>query len=497
VTDVLTVRDAPVNLKHPDRLYIDGEWRKPIAPGGFDVIDSTTEEAFFRVAEAGPADMDAAIAAARNAFDHSTWPFLEPRERGEYLRKLAAGLRARSVDNGHFWTRVAGMTDGISQYAIQRVPNTLDWHADIADTYPFLTTAKPEQTPFGVVAKEPVGVVGAIVPWNTPLSLAIHKVAPALLAGCTVVLKAPPEAPGELYVLAEVADEIGLPAGVLNLVTAGREVSEQLVRDPRVDKISFTGSSVVGRRIATILGDRIGRYTLELGGKSAAVILDDYDIEEAAKIVAAAECSLSGQVCMSLTRVIVLRRDHDRMAEALGAHFGSVRVGDPFDPATQLGPVAMKRQQERVLDYVRKGVDDGATLVTGGHRPAHLERGFFVEPTVFANVDNASTIAQEEIFGPVLSVIPADSEEEAVRLANDTVYGLNAAVFTNDIDRAYTVARRLRSGTVGHNGFKTDQLMGVGGFKQSGIGREGGLQGIAPYLESKSIVLQDVPSRFR
>ena len=344
---------------------------------------------------------------------------------------------------------------------------------------------------------EPIGVVGAIVPWNTPLSLAAYKIAPALLAGCTIVLKAPPEAPGELWILAEIAEEIGLPAGVLNVVNGHRVVSDQLVRDPRVDKIAFTGSSHVGRQIAAAAGGRLARYTLELGGKSAAVVLDDYDLATAAASIAQQECSLNGQVCMSLTRVIVTKDRHDELVDALVSTFGSVTVGDPFDPATQLGPLALAKQQQSVLGYIQQGIADGARLAVGGKRPAHLERGYFVEPTVFGNVDNNSTLAQEELFGPVLSVIPAENEEHAVELANATQYGLNNAVFTNDVERAYQIARRLRSGTVGHNGFKTDTRMGFGGFKQSGVGREGGIQGIAPYLESKTVLLDGAPARFR
>ncbi|MFT4051498.1 MAG: aldehyde dehydrogenase [Microbacterium sp.] len=496
MTDLLTAREAPIALKHPDRLFIGGQWVAPQSKTVFNVIDSATEETFFRVAEAGPADMDAAVAAARHAFDDTDWAFLEPAERAVYLRRLAEGLRARATEIATFWTRQAGPLFRMSSYSILRVPPLFDYYADLAETFEWERPAKPEFSDWGAVVHEPVGVVAAIVPWNTPLSLAAYKLAPALLAGCTIVLKAPPEAPGELYVLAEIAEEIGLPAGVLNVVTADREVSEQLVRDPRVDKIGFTGSGVVGRRIATIAGERLARYTLELGGKSAAVILDDYDLDAAAKAIAAAETSITGQVCMSLTRVIVSRARHDAFADALGSAFGAVKVGDPFDPESQMGPLAMARQQNRVLDYIQKGIDEGATLVTGGHRPADLDRGYYVEPTVFANVDNSATIAQEEIFGPVISVIPAASEEEAVRLANDTQYGLNNAVFTNDIDRAYRVARRLRSGTVGHNGFKVDTALGYGGFKQSGYGREGGIQGLLPYLETKTLVLDAKPSRF-
>lgn len=495
--DLLTVRDAPINLKHPDRLYIDGKWTLPQSASSLEVIDAATEQTFYRIAETGPGDMDAAIGAARNAFDHSPWPFLEPAQRAEYLRKLAAGLRARIDEAATFWTRQTGVVFGMSVGSISRVPALFDYYADLATSYPWVTRDTPEFAAFGAVVNEPVGVVGAIVPWNTPLSLAAYKIAPALLAGCTVVLKAPPEAPGELYILAEIADEIGLPPGVLNVVNGHRQVSQQLVRDPRVDKIAFTGSSAVGRQIAASCGERLARYTLELGGKSAAVILDDYDLATAAAAISAQETSLNGQVCMSLTRVIVTKSRHDEFAEALGSVFGSVRVGDPFDPETQLGPLALAKQQQSVLGYIRTAQEEGATLVTGGNRPGHLDRGYFVEPTVFANVDNRSTIAQEEIFGPVLSVIPAENEEHAIELANGTPYGLNSAVFTHDIDRAYQVARRLRSGTVGHNGFKTDTRMGFGGFKQSGVGREGGIQGVFPYLESKTVLLDGTPTRFQ
>ncbi|WP_394554800.1 aldehyde dehydrogenase [Agromyces sp. MMS24-JH15] len=498
MTDVLTVRDTATTLRHPDKLFINGRWVKPAGTGTHGIIDSATEEVFYHIAETTPADMDAAIAAAREAFDRSPWPFLEPSERAVWLRKLAAGLRARSEEAASFWTRQTGATFLMAKHSIARVPALFEYYADLADTYDWVSVDNPEFAAFGAVVKEPIGVVGAIVPWNTPLSLAAYKIAPALLAGCTVVLKAPPEAPGELLILAEIAEEIGLPAGVLNVVNGHRNVSEQLVRDPRVDKIAFTGSSHVGRQIASVAGARLGRYTLELGGKSAAVILDDGDIAKAAAAIAQQECSISGQVCMSLTRVIVTKGErHDAMVDALASTFGQVVVGDPFDPATQLGPVALAKQQASVLDYIQKGIAEGARLVTGGHRPAHLERGWFIEPTIFANVDNRSTIAQEELFGPVLSVIPAENEEHAIELANDTVYGLNNAVFTDDNERAYQVARRLRSGTVGHNGFKTDTRMGFGGFKQSGVGREGGIQGLGPYLESKTVLLDGAPARFQ
>ncbi|WP_243076334.1 aldehyde dehydrogenase [Microbacterium sp. SS28] len=497
MTELLTIRDTTITLKHPERLYINGEWVLPAGGSTLEVIDATTEEAFYRTAETTPTDMDAAIAAAREAFDNSPWPFLEPSERAQYLRKIAARLRERAEEAATFWTRQTGPTFRMAVGSLSRVPNLFDYYADVADTYPWAVQDSPEFAAFGAVVNEPIGVVGAIVPWNTPLSLAAYKIAPALLAGCTVVLKAPPEAPGELWILAEIAEEIGLPAGVLNVVNGHRQVSDQLVRDPRVDKIAFTGSSHVGRQIAAAAGGRLARYTLELGGKSAAVVLDDYDLATAAAAISQQECSLNGQVCMSLTRVIVTKDRHDDLVDALAVTFGSVAVGDPFDPQTQLGPLALAKQQQSVLGYIEQGIADGARLAVGGKRPAHLERGYFVEPTVFGNVDNSSTLAQEELFGPVLSVIPAENEEHAVELANATQYGLNNAVFTNDVERAYQIARRLRSGTVGHNGFKTDTRMGFGGFKQSGVGREGGIQGIAPYLESKTVLLDAAPARFR
>jgi betaine-aldehyde dehydrogenase len=345
----------------------------------------------------------------------------------------------------------------------------------------------------GLLVQEPVGVVAAVVPWNGPGLIGAYKTAPALLAGCTVVLKMPPEAPSVGYVFGETAEAIGLPAGVLNVVTAGRAASEALVRDRDVDKVTFTGSNAVGRSIAAVCADRLARVTLELGGKSAALILDDYDLAEAARILADSARVLSGQVCYATTRLIVDRSRHDAFVEALTSSFGGLRVGDPFDAESQMGPVISARQRERIEGCIARGSREGARLAAGGGRPAHLERGFFVEPTVFADVDNRSAIAQEEIFGPVLAVIPADGEADAVAKANDSIYGLNAAVFTHDTDRAYAVARRLRSGTVGHNGVRTDATIAFGGFKHSGIGREGGVEGLRPFLESKTVLLDAKP----
>jgi aldehyde dehydrogenase (NAD+) len=461
------------------------------------VTDSATEELFLSVAEAQAADIDRAVGAAREAFDAGPWPRLTHAERAGYLRAIGAELAKRSDDIGQIWPRESGVLHAVARYGGAGAQATFNAFAGLAETFPFEEPAKPTAGgQFGLLVREPVGVVGAIIPWNGPMSLISNKVAPALLAGCTVVLKSSPEAPGEGYLIAEAAEAVGLPAGVLNVLTADREVSELLVRDPRVDKITFTGSTAAGRRIASLCGERIARCTLELGGKSAAVILDDMDLETAAQTLSKAECFLSGQVCSSLTRIVVSQQRHDQLLEALAGTFSQVRVGDPFDQQTQMGPLAAERQRTRVLGYIDKGKAEGFTLATGGGRPRDLDRGWFVEPTVFGNVDNSSVIAQEEIFGPVLSVIPARDEADAVRIANDTIYGLNASVFTPDVERARQVAGQLRSGTVGHNAFRTDFGIAFGGFKQSGIGREGGTEGLLPFLETKTVILEGRPAGY-
>ncbi|MET0984287.1 MAG: aldehyde dehydrogenase [Steroidobacteraceae bacterium] len=488
-----TATDVP--LQRPDKLYINGEWVAPLSAQQIQVIRPATEELYMRVAEAGEADINCAVAAAREAFDRGPWPRMSHAERAAYLNAMAQKIKERVGDISRIWPNEMGMVYSLAQLYSSAVSGVYKYYASLAKTFAFEEEHRTYSgAKVGLLVREPVGVVGAIIPWNGPIMLIAYKIAPALLAGCTVVIKASPEAPGHALLMAEIAEAVGLPPGVVNVVTADRVASEALVRNPGIDKISFTGSSAVGKHIASIMGARMGRYTLELGGKSAAIVLDDYDVETAAKSIALNACDMTGQVCAALTRIVVPKSRHDQLVEALSGSFSSVKVGDPFDASVQMGPLASRRQRERVEGLIAKGQEEGGRLIVGGKRPRHLDRGFFIEPTVFANVNNKATIAQEEIFGPVLSVIQVESEAQAIEIANDSPYGLNGAVFTNDVDRAYAVARQLRTGTVGHNAWRMDLGIAFGGFKQSGVGREGGVEGLLPYLETKTLLLDGMPS---
>ena len=356
-------------IRNPGSFYIGGQWVTPSTDATIDVVEAATEQLYFQVAEAKEADMNAAITAAREAFDHGPWPRLSHAERAGYLRAISSALTQRLDDLAQIFPRESGIIYTLAQTHLLGGPRAWNIYADMAADYPWEKRATPTNGgDIGLLVHEPVGVVGAIIPWNSPVPLISWKSAPALLAGCTMVIKAAPEAPGSAYLMAEIAEQVGLPAGVLNVVTADREVSELLVRDPRVDKITFTGSTATGRRIGSLCGERIARCTLELGGKSAAVILNDADITAAATNLALSEITLTGQACNSLTRIVVPRARHDEMVEALAAVFSGVRVGDPFAPDTQMGPLAMRRQRDRVENYIAKGVEEGAELIAGGRR---------------------------------------------------------------------------------------------------------------------------------
>lgn len=484
---------STVGLRYPHALYIDGRWTSPSSDAAFEVADSATETVFLTIAEAQEDDAHRAVAAARKAFDSGPWPRLSPAERGQWLLKLADALEESASPIAESWSREVGTIALAASLAGYVLPATLREHAGYAESFDWVSHRTSATGGPGLLVSEAVGVVAAIIPWNAPAHTLASKLAPALIAGCTIIVKASPEAPTVPYLLAEACEAIGLPDGVVNVITADRAVSEALIRHADVDKVSFTGSTIAGRRIAAACGQRIARVTLELGGKSPAVICDDFDVGEAAAAIAQAATFSTGQVCMLPTRLIVSRHRHDAFVEALVESYGAVVVGDPFDAATHMGPLAFARQRDRVEGYIAQGLAQGARLACGGGRPRHLDRGFYLEPTVFAHVASDQAIAQEEIFGPVLSVIPVADEEEAITVANDTIYGLNSSVFTQDIDKAYLYGRRIRAGTVAHNRVGNDMTIAFGGFKQSGIGREGGIEGLQPYLEKKTMLFSEMP----
>ncbi len=476
-----------------DHFYIGGEWVVPTSTATTSLVSPNTEQVFAVVASAGEADVSRAVAAARNAFDTGPWPRLSSHERAAWLRRLAEALAAWVDVAALAWTEQMGAPYSLAKGAAPFFIKTLDPYIMLADSFAFVQE-KPVAPGAGILVYAPVGVVAAIAPWNVPLSIMLNKIGPALLAGCTAIMKPAPETPIEAFILAHCAEAIGLPAGVFNVIAAEREASALLAAHKDVDKVSFTGSAAAGRSIAATCADRIARVSLELGGKSAAIILDDYDVDQAAKSLVDSLCMLAGQNCAALTRIIVSRERHDALAAALKAQCESIKIGNAYDPATQMGSLAMERGRDQVEKFIATGIAEGATLLTGGNRPPNMGPGYFIEPTVFINVENSMTIAQEEIFGPVLCLIIADDVDQAIRIANDSRYGLAGAIYTYDVDKAYVVARQLRSGTISQNAGRADFSIGFGGFKQSGLGREGGLQGLMAYLEPQTILLDSMPS---
>lgn len=491
---VLSVEKAAV--AHPDKQFIGGRWVPTKEARRLELVNPATEQVFATVAEAGEAELELAVAAARRAFDEGPWPRLSPAERATYMRALSAALIKREVALDSAWIAQVGVASSMANGFSRGAAGILDYYAGLAETYPFedLRPSQGYMSKHAVVVHEAVGVVAAIAPWNGPLASLLIKLAPALAAGCAVIIKPSPETPLEAFLLAEAAEEAGLPEGVVNLLSADRAVSEALVRHAGVDKVAFTGSSPVGMQIASICGSRMARYTMELGGKSAAIVLDDFDPAALGPSLAPLITLLCGQVCINFSRVLVPRAKHDACVESLAAAMSAVVVGDPFDAGTYMGPLAMKRHHQKVGDYIEQGRREGAQIATGGGRPAGLSHGFFVEPTVFAHATNEMVIAREEIFGPVTAVIPYDSEEEAAWIANDSDYGLSGGVFTNDTDRAYAMARRIRTGHFTQNGREFDLTNPFGGFKKSGYGREGGPEGLEAFLETKTVFLPQVPS---
>ncbi|MEU5691846.1 aldehyde dehydrogenase [Actinosynnema sp. NPDC020468] len=472
-----------------DRLFVDGDWVAPAGDAVLAVVNPHTEQRIGQVPDSTPADVDRAVAAARAAFDSGPWRRTSPAERAEVLGGLAAAFeRERDTIVG---LTTAEMGCPVSQSALINgvLPTMqLGYHAGLAAD---LAVEERRTGPMGttVVRREPIGVVAAIVPWNGPIYLALNKILPALLAGCSVVLKPAPEASLGLLHLTGLIAASGLPAGVFNVVTGGREVGESLVAHPGVDRVSFTGSTAAGRRIAALCGERLKRVGLELGGKSAAIVLDDADLAATVEGLKTASLLNTGQICAAQSRLLVSHRRHDEFVDALVDAVGAMRVGDPTDPATEVGPLVSARQRDRVEGYLALGREEGAKTALGGGRVPGRATGWYVEPTVFTGVDNSMRVAREEIFGPVLTVIPFRDEEEAVAIANDSEYGLAGSVWTDDVERGLALSRAVRVGSYGVNCYTSDVTVPFGGFKASGLGREGGPEGVDEYFEFQSVKL--------
>jgi aldehyde dehydrogenase (NAD+) len=485
-------------------LFIDGSWQAAQSSEVFEVISPHSEERIGSVPAASLADVDAAVAAARRAFDETDWPRRPAAERAELCERLAAAIHERAGELADLITEESGCTLFLSQVYQAVAPTvSLNYYARLARSYPFEEVRVGDLSslaggeaggsiiPFAgksLVVEEPVGVVAAFCAFNFALACAAQKIGPALAAGCTAVIKVPEPNPLAVFALGEIIDEVGFPPGVVNIIAAGAASSEHLIRHPGVDMVSFTGSTTVGRRIGEVCGSLVKPVVLELGGKSAGIILPDADLESA--IPTLVGCSVGtnqGQSCVAITRILVAQERHDELADAFAEAISSLKVGDPRKPDTVVGPLVSAAHRARVERYIAGAIAEGATVAAGGGRPSHLSKGWYVEPTLLTNVRNDMTVAREEIFGPVTALIPYKDEEDAIRIANDSPYGLSGCVFTADVEHGFEVARRVRAGTFSVNTYAADLNSPFGGFKQSGIGREHGPTAIKEYLLPKTI----------
>ncbi len=471
------------------QLYIGGEWVDPAGQDRFEVVNPATLEVIGSTPEGTEADIDRAVAAARAALESGPWANSTAAERLEVMRSLQAKLLEAADELANLVTSEVGATILFSHFGPIGATNmVLDAYINVVQDYPFEEVRQDVLGP-ALVRKEPVGVVAGIIPWNVPLFITMLKFAPTLASGSTMVLKPAPDTPLSAFRFAELAAEAGVPAGVLNIVPADREVSEYLVRHPGVDKVSFTGSTAAGRKIGAICGEQLKRCTLELGGKSAAILLDDVDIEAVAEELLSAGIMNNGQACVAQTRILAPQSRYDEIVGVLTEKMAAQKTGDPTDFETNVGPLINEAQRDRVEGYIKVGVEEGARVATGGGRPDGAGDGYYVEPTLFVDVTNDMRIAQEEIFGPVVSVIAYDGVEQAVEIANDSDYGLSGSVWGSDVDAALDVARRVRTGTYAINAYGMAFGSPFGGYKNSGLGREMGPEGLEEFLEYKTINL--------
>jgi aldehyde dehydrogenase (NAD+) len=476
-------------MRDHQELYVGGTWRPAAGSAYLEICSPATGELIGRAPAASADDIDRAVGAARAAFDDGPWPRLTMGDRAVHLASLADALRRRADDLDRLVSTESGIPICFASGS-SGIP-LIDFYVGLAASYPVeeLRPGRAGVTGGGIVRKVPAGVVGAITPWNGPVMQVLMKLAPALLAGCTIVVKPAAETPLSALLVAEAVAEAGFPPGVVSVVPGGREVGAHLVAHPDVDHISFTGSTAVGREIASVCGGSMRRVTLELGGKSAAILLEDVDLEVMLPTVAQYGYFFNGEACAALSRVLAPRRRYDEVVDRYCEVVASYPVGDPLDPSRFVGPLVSAEQRRRVEGYIAAGHDEGAKVALGGGRPAGLDTGFYVEPTVFRDVANSMRIAREEVFGPVVVVIPYDDVDDAVRIANDSPLGLAGGVFGADEAEAASVARRLRTGHVGINTLGMDWVVPFGGFKQSGMGRELGVEGLDEYFELQCLGL--------
>lgn len=470
------------------KIFIGGQWQAPSTDKRIAVENPADKTTVGSCPEAVEADVDAAVAAAKQALKSAAWAGCSPAERADYIDALGAAMKTRAKELAACAVQEIGAPFSFSMGQVAMARMTLKFYAQQARDFQF---EEPRKGYFGdlVIRKEPVGVVAAIVPYNGPLFAGMLKLGPALASGSALVLKVPMETPLFGYILAECIEEAGIPAGVISIIAADRGASEHLVSHADVNMATITGSVNAGRRVAEICGTQIKRVGLELGGKSAAIVCEDAELDAVVPGLANAAVINSGQACAAQTRLLIPRSRYEEYVEALAAALGAMKLGNPADTDTQLGPMIHETHFNRVKEYIALGVSEGARIATGGGTPEHLQVGYFIEPTLLADVNNQMRVAREEIFGPVVCAIPYDDEEEAIQIANDSDMGLSGSVWTTDVDKGLAIARQIETGNFSINGFSMDVAAPFGGYKTSGLGRELGEEGLHDYLEFKAINL--------